>query len=39
MELNKLTPRQALIYNALIPPGMPGGAKTWHGGRALASET
>ena len=23
MELNKLTPRQALIYDALIPPGMP----------------
>ena len=23
MELNQLTPRQALIYDALIPPGMP----------------
>lgn len=23
MKLNKLTPRQALIYDALIPPGMP----------------
>lgn len=23
MELNKLTPRQALIYDALIPPGIP----------------
>lgn len=40
MELNKLTPRQALIYDALIPPGMPvRGAKSWRGGRALASGT
>lgn len=39
MELNKLTPRQALIYDALIPPACRCVAKSWRGGRALASGT
>lgn len=39
MELNKLTPRQALIYDALIPPGMPVRGKELARRRALASGT
>nr|DAG37017.1 MAG TPA: hypothetical protein [Caudoviricetes sp.] len=42
MKLNKLTPRQALIYDALIPPGLPVRgrdlARTGIGERDLRSE-